>query len=207
MKIISRSLTEVPIPADNCCFPISLIHYPCSSISLQQNLFRGASNSLLSMHFRRLLLKIGKDHFDQVVPCIQYILGFILVLKYYILTTHFINQIISYLFIFNWRMIVLKYFVGFHYTSTWISIGIPVVPPSLTFLLPPTASHPSRLLQSSDLSYLSHPENSYWLSVLHMIVYLFPCYSFHSSHPVVPLPTCVSISLFSMSVSPLLFCI
>ena len=101
MKIISRSLMEVPIPADNCCFPISLIHYPCSSISLQQNLFRGASNSLLSMHFRRLLLKIGKDHFDQVVPCIQYILGFILVLKYYILTTHFINQIISYLFIFN----------------------------------------------------------------------------------------------------------
>ena len=86
------------------------------------------------------------------------------------------------------------------------AIGIPVFPPSLTSLLPPTASYPSRLLQSSNLSYLSHTENSHWFSVLHMIVYLFPCYSLHSSHPVLPLPTCVSISLFSMSVSPLLSC-
>ena len=87
MKIISGSLGEVPVPANNYCFTVSLIHYSHSSIPPpHQTPFRGASNSVLSMHLRRLLLKIGRDHFDQVVPCVQYTSDFILVLKYYMLS-------------------------------------------------------------------------------------------------------------------------
>ena len=45
----------------------------------------------------------------------------------------------------------------------------------------PTLSQPSRLSQSPSLSSLSHAANSHRLSVLHMVVYMFPCYSLHSS--------------------------
>ena len=46
----------------------------------------------------------------------------------------------------------------------------------LLSLEPPTLSDPSWLLQSFSLSSLSHTENSHWLSILHMVVYMFPCY-------------------------------
>ena len=62
-----------------------------------------------------------------------------------------------------------------------INMTQPMCPPSGTSLPPPTSSHPSRLSQSPSLSSLSHAANSHWLSVLHMVVYMFPCYSLHSS--------------------------
>ena len=37
---------------------------------------------------------------------------------------------------------------------------------------PPTC--PSKLSQSSSLSSLSHTANSHWLSILYMVVYIFP---------------------------------
>ena len=74
----------------------------------------------------------------------------------------------------------LQYCVGFCHTSTWISHTHTYV--LSLFSLPP-ASHPSRLSHSSGLSSLSHIANSHWLFVLHMLVYMFPCYSPHSSHP------------------------
>ena len=49
--------------------------------------------------------------------------------------------------------------------------------PSWTSLPPPTPSHPSRLLQSPGLLSLSHEANSHWLSILHMVMCMFPCYS------------------------------
>ena len=49
--------------------------------------------------------------------------------------------------------------------------------PSWTSLPPPTPSHPSRLLQSPGLLSLSHEANSHWLSILHMAMCMFPCYS------------------------------
>ena len=68
--------------------------------------------------------------------------------------------------------------------------------PSLVSL-PPTP-HPfppaSRLLQSLSLSSLSHTENFHWLSILHIIVYMLPCYSLHSYHPLLPLPAMVIFS-------------
>ena len=66
-------------------------------------------------------------------------------------------------------------------------------PPSWTFLSP-SPSHPSRLLQNPCLSSLSHTANSRWHSVVH-VVYKFPCYSLHTSHPLLPhLTSAVSVS-------------
>ena len=62
------------------------------------------------------------------------------------------------------------------------SIGIPMSPPSH---LPP---HPTPLgcHRAPDLSSLHHTANSHWLSVLHMVTYMFQCYSLYSSHPLLP---------------------
>ena len=53
------------------------------------------------------------------------------------------------------------------------SIGLHVSPPTWTSLPLPSPSHPSGLLPSSHLSSLSHTANSYWLSVLHLVMYVF----------------------------------
>ena len=68
------------------------------------------------------------------------------------------------------------------------AIAIHMSPPSWASLPPPTSSHPSSLLQSSGLSSLSHTADSPWLSILYMVMYMSPCYSHHSSHPLL-LPT------------------
>ena len=55
--------------------------------------------------------------------------------------------------------------------------------PSLWTSLPsPTPSHPSGLSQSTGLSSLCHTANSHWLSILHMVMCMFPCSSLSSSH-------------------------
>ena len=62
-------------------------------------------------------------------------------------------------------------------------------PPSWTPLplLPsPVPSHPSRLSQSTGLSSPCHPANFHLLSVLHMVMYAFPCWSLSSSRPHLP---------------------
>ena len=43
--------------------------------------------------------------------------------------------------------------------------------------------------RAPDLSSLNHTVNSHWLTILHILVYMFPCYSFHSSHT--PLPPAI----------------
>ena len=55
-------------------------------------------------------------------------------------------------------------------------------PLSWTFVPAPTPSHSSRLSQSPGLSSLSHTANSHWLSILHMVIYMFPCYFLYLSH-------------------------
>ena len=55
-----------------------------------------------------------------------------------------------------------------------ISVRIsPLEPPSHA----PIPSHTSRLLQSTMLSSLHHTASSHWLSILHMVMYMFQCYS------------------------------
>ena len=89
-------------------------------------------------------------------------------------------------FIFNWKIIALQYSVGFCHTSIRISHRYTHVP-SLVNL--PLTSHPSRLSQSTSLSFLHHTANFFWLSISHMVIYKFPCYSVSSSHPLLP-PLC-----------------
>ena len=103
---------------------------------------------------------------------------------------------------FYWRMIALQNFVVFCQTSTWISHRYTYIP-FWTSLPSPAPSYPSRLIQSLCLSFLSPTANSCWLSILHMVICFHVALSIHltlsSPHP-------MSISLFSMSISPLLPC-
>jgi len=86
-------------------------------------------------------------------------------------------------FYFNWRLITLQYCGGFCHTFTWISHGCTCVPhPDSPSHLPPHPNpqdHPS----APALSTLSHALNLGWWSIWHMIIYMFQCYSFKSSHP------------------------
>ena len=77
------------------------------------------------------------------------------------------NTIIFKKIIFYWRIIILHNFAVFCQTSTWISHRYTYIP-SLLNLSP--ISHPSRLIQSPCLSFLSHSANSHWLSILHMVI-------------------------------------
>ena len=80
-------------------------------------------------------------------------------------------------------------------------IGIPISPPSWNSLLSPSPFYPSRLLQSPHLSCLGHTANSHWLSILHMVMYMLPCYSLHTFHPPFPPPLHVRKSVLYVCVS------
>ena len=66
------------------------------------------------------------------------------------------------------------------------AVGIHMSPLSCTHLPSSPASHPFRWSQSTGLSSLHHAANSHWLSILHMVMYMFQCYSLKSSHPLLP---------------------
>ena len=79
---------------------------------------------------------------------------------------------------FNWRMIALKYCVVFCHSSTWINRPHTYGPSLLS--LPPTPFHPSSWSQSTGFELpVSYSKSS--LSVLHMVMYMFPCYSLNPS--------------------------
>ena len=87
------------------------------------------------------------------------------------------------------------------------AIVIHMSPPSWVSCPPPTPSYHSRLSQSPSLSSLSHTANSHWLSILHMLAYMFPRYSLHLSHSLLPTPppcvpyVCISIQFSSVAQS------
>ena len=70
-------------------------------------------------------------------------------------------------FFFYWKVIALQNFVVFWHESV---IGIHISPRFWTSLPFPSPSHPSRLIQSSCLSFLRHTANSHWLSILHVVM-------------------------------------
>ena len=88
-----------------------------------------------------------------------------------------------FLIYFNWRQITLQYCGGFFHTLTWISHGCTCVPhPEPSSHLPPHPIPQSRP-SAPALSALSHASNLDWRSISHMVIYMFQCYSFTSSHP------------------------
>ena len=81
-----------------------------------------------------------------------------------------------------WRLITLQYCIGFaihwHESATGAHVFPSLKPPSHLPPHPIPLGHPS----VPALSTLSHALNLDWLSVSHMIIYMFQCYSLRSSH-------------------------
>ena len=113
------------------------------------------------------------------------------------------NSVVLLLFFlfFNWRKIALQCYVGFCHTTMQFSHTITHVT-SLLSLPPLPQPHPFKSSQSARLGSLCCVATSHQLSVLHMVVYVCLCCFLHST---LSSPT-VSISLFSISMSPFLPC-
>ena len=69
-------------------------------------------------------------------------------------------------------------------------MGIYMAPPSRTSFPPLTPFHPSGLSHRSGLSSLPHTANSYWLSILHMVMHMFRCYSLNAAAAAKLLQSC-----------------
>ena len=86
-------------------------------------------------------------------------------------------------FFFNWRLITLQYCSGFLPYIDMIQPWVYVCSLSWTPLPIPPHPIPQDHPSASALSTPSHVLNLDWRSVSHMIIYMFQCYSFKSSHP------------------------
>jgi len=101
---------------------------------------------------------------------------------------------------FSWRLITLQYCGGFSHTLIWISHGCTCVPPSWNPI--PPAPHPILLgcPRAPALSALLHTSSLHWSYILHIVIYMFQCYSLISSYPHL-LPhspkVCLHLCLFS----------
>ena len=98
-------------------------------------------------------------------------------------------SIFNLFFSFNWGIIVLQYCVAFCHSTTRISHRYIMSPPSGTPLPPPIPSHPLGCHRAPGLSCLHHTANSRWLSILHMVMCIFRCYSLSLSLPLLS-PLC-----------------
>ena len=95
-------------------------------------------------------------------------------------------------FFFNGRIIALQYFVGLCHSSAWISHRwfITYLPSLLKHPLPaPTPSDSTRLSQNTELSFLHPTTHSHWLSILHVVMYMFLCCFLNPSPSPLPLPS------------------
>ena len=136
-------------------------------------------------------------HYTKWQYSFLYLLARIILLKYC-----FLN-----LFIFNLRIIALQYCVGFAIHQHELATGMHMSPPFRTSLPSPSLRPPHHstslsLSQSTGLSSLHHTAYSQWLSALHMVIYMFQCYSLNSFSPLLS-SLCLT-SLFSMFASLLL---
>ena len=85
---------------------------------------------------------------------------------------------------FNWRLITILWFLPhIDMNQPWVDM---CPPPQLRFHFSP---HPIPLgyPRAPALCVLIHALNLHWSFVLHMVIYMFQCYSLRSSHPR-PLP-------------------
>ena len=84
--------------------------------------------------------------------------------------------------LFNWRLITLRYCIGF--AINWLNLPrVYICSPSWRPLPPPSPSHPSR---SSHCTSPKHPVSCIepgLVIVSYMIIYMFQCHSPKPSHP------------------------
>ena len=85
---------------------------------------------------------------------------------------------------FNWRIMPLQYCDGFCHTSTWINHRYTYVPPNHPDTPSLCPSHPIPLgcPRPQTLSAVLQASNFHWSSILHMVIYMFECYSLKSFH-------------------------
>ena len=107
----------------------------------------------------------------------------------------FLNELIY----FNWRLIILQYCGGFCHTLTWISHGCSCVLHPEPFSNLPPHPIPQHCPNAPALSALFHAPNLDWWSISHMVIYMFQCYSFNSSHL---LPSPMRITVVQMPILP-----
>ena len=69
-----------------------------------------------------------------------------------------------------WRIIAFQNLLFFVKPLHESAISIHISPPVWNLLPSLSPPHPSRLIQSPCLSFLSHTANSHWLSILHMVM-------------------------------------
>ena len=87
---------------------------------------------------------------------------------------------------FNWRLITLQYYSCFPIHWHKLAMGVHVFLSWIPSHLPPHAI-PLSHTRAAALRTLSHASNLDWRCVLHMIIYMFQCYSLKSSHlPLLP---------------------
>ena len=84
---------------------------------------------------------------------------------------------------FNWRILYLQYCGGFCHTLTWITHGYTCVSPFWTPSHLPLHSIPLGCHRAPALRALLQAMNLLWSSILHMVIYMFQCYSLKSSLP------------------------
>ena len=99
----------------------------------------------------------------------------------------FVCLFLSNFIFFYWRIIALQNFV-FCPTSTWISHRCTYIPSFWTSLPSPSASHPSRLIQSACLSLLNQTAKSCWLSFAYGPLGFVTMFSIMSVSVVVTVP-------------------
>ena len=75
--------------------------------------------------------------------------------------------------------VVLVYAIHQYESALGIHMSLCLEPPSHLPLHPtPRGCH-----RTPDLSSLCHTANFHWLSTLHTVMHMFPCYSLNSAHP------------------------
>ena len=87
---------------------------------------------------------------------------------------------------FNWRLITLQYCGRFFPYIDVNHLRVYMCPPHPEHPLPPSSPlYPTPLgcPRTPVLSALLHELNLPWSSILHMVIYMFQCYSLKSSHP------------------------
>ena len=84
---------------------------------------------------------------------------------------------------FNWRIITLQYCYSFCHTSIWIGHRYTCIPSVLNPFPPPSHPIPPGCPRALALGAPHHTSNLQWLSILHMVMYMFQCYSPKLSHP------------------------
>ena len=87
-------------------------------------------------------------------------------------------------YFFNCRIIALQYCVSFCHTSAWIGHGD--LPPLECLSHPPHHRTPPGCDRALGLSCLHPTARSHGLSILHVVMYMFRCYSFNLSLPLLP---------------------